>query len=108
MLSRKEFVKIINRLKETNDFVQRTNDEARKLQDAIESDFFNSMSLAISHESLVVKLLENMFNDKDILSWWLYELDYGREYKEGCFTENEKIIDISTTEKLYDYLIEKR
>ena len=109
MISKEEFVKIINRLRETNDFVNHTNDEARKLQDAIESDFFNSMSLAISHESIVVSLLENMFDCGDILGWWIYELDYGKKYKGGCITEkNGNIIDISTVEKLYDYLIEKR
>jgi hypothetical protein len=109
MITKKEFVKIINRLKKTNDFVDKTNNEARKLQDAIESDFFNSMSLSISHESIVVSLLENIFNDGDIIGWWIYDLDYGREYKDGCITEkNGDIIDVSTAEKLYDYLIERR
>ena len=109
MISKKEFVKIINRLKETNDFVEETNDRARKLQDAIESDFFNAMGLSISHESLVVRLLEDIFDDKDIISWWIYELNYGKDYKDGCFTEeNGIIIDVSTAGKLYDYLTIKK
>lgn len=109
MISKEEFVKIIERLKETNDFVDETNEKARKLQDAIRSDFFNAMSLSISHEEIAVQLLENMFNDEDIISWWIYELDYGREYKKGCIQEEKegKIVnvDVSTAEKLYDYLI---
>lgn len=105
MISKKEFIEIINRLKEVKDFVEETNDKGRKLRDAIESDFFNAMSLSISHEGTVVKLLENMF-DTDIISWWIYELDYGREYKRGCIQEgNGKNINVSTAEKLYDYLI---
>lgn len=106
MITKQEFIEIIDKLKEVNDFVNETNDKARKLNDAIISDFFNAASLSISHENLVVRLLENMFNDKDILAWWIYDLDYGRKYKDGCITEhNGDIIDISTAEKLYDYLI---
>ena len=110
MISKEEFVKIIERLKETNDFVDEINEKARKLQDAIRSDFFNAMSLSISHEEIVVQLLENMFNDEDIISWWIYDLDYGRKFKLGCIQEekNGKIvnIDLSNEEKLYEYLIE--
>lgn len=106
MITKQEFVDIINKLKEVNDFVNETNDKARKLNDAIISDFFNASSLSISHENIVVDLLENMFNDKDILSWWLYDLDYGRKYKGGYIIEADGTeIDLSTPEKLYDYLI---
>jgi len=107
MISKEEFIEIIDRLREVKDFVNETNDKAMKLRDAIETDFFNAMSLMISHEGIVIKLLEKMFEDADIISWWIYELDYGREYKEGCIQEESgKNIDISTAEKLYDYLIE--
>jgi len=106
MITKKQFVKIINKLKKVNDFVNKTNDEARELDDAIISDFFNAQSLSISHENIVVELLENMFNDTDLISWWLYERDYGRE--EGTVIwEDDKEIDLSTAEKLYDYLIKE-
>lgn len=65
MISKKEFVDIINRLKEVNDFVDNTNDNARKLHDVIVSDFFNASSLMISHETIVVQLLKNIFNLQD-------------------------------------------
>ena len=66
-----------------------------------------TMSLSISHEYTVVKLLENIFNDKDIISWWLYECDYGRNFKVGDLQVEGKQIDLTTSEKLYDYLIEE-
>lgn len=107
MLNKEKFVEIIEKLKKTNDFVDEVNDKARKLDDAIISDFFNASSLSISHESIVVELLENMF-DTDIINWWIYELDYGRKYKEGCIQDcNGKNIDLSTVEKLYDYLVKE-
>ena len=111
MITKKEFVEIIDDLRETNDFVVETNDRARKLKDAIISDFYNTMSLSISHENIVVHLLENMFNDKDIISWWLYDLDYGRKFELGCIQEAKDgfiiNIDLSSAEKLYHYLVNK-
>ena len=79
----------------------------RKLSDAVMSDFFNAQSLSISHEDIVVELLEDMFNDSDLIGWWLYELDYGRKFKMGDLVDNGVEIDLSTSEKLYDYLKEK-
>jgi len=106
MITKKQFVDIINKLKEVNDFVNKTNEEARKLNDAMISDFFNASSLSISHEGIVLELLENIFNDKEIIGWWLYDLDYGRKFKDGYLQEDGINIDVSTAEKLYDYLIE--
>lgn len=108
MITREEFMEIIDKLREVNDFVKETNARAKELHDAIISDFHNAMSLSISHEQIVVELLENMFNDTDIISWWLYELDYGRKYEEGCITESDgRVIDLSDAGKLYDYLIKE-
>lgn len=109
MITKKEFIEIINKLKEVNDFVNETNNKAKKLNDAIISDFFNASSLSISHENIVVKLLENIFDDKDIMSWWLYELDYGRKFKKGYLQDESGLdVDVSTAGKLYDYLIKER
>lgn len=109
MITKKEFIEIINKLKEVNDFVNETNNKAKKLNEAIISDFFNASSLSISHENIVVKLLENIFDDKDIISWWLYELDYGREFKKGYLQDESGLdVDVSTAGKLYDYLIKER
>ena len=51
MIDKVKFVDIINDLMEVNDFVNETNDKAKRLNDAIISDFFNAQSLSISHEN---------------------------------------------------------
>ena len=108
MISKKEFVEIINRLKEVDDFVGEVNNKARRLKDAIMFDFFNASSLMICHEGIVVELLREIFNlqDDDTLTWWLYEKDYGRMFKMGDFIQDGADIDLTTPEKLYDYLVE--
>lgn len=46
-----------------------------------------------------------MQNSVENISYFVYELDYGREYREGCVSDKNGNIDISTPEKLYDYLM---
>lgn len=78
----------------------------RKSRDNLENDFCNGAGLQISHEGIVVKLLEKLMGDScGNISYFIYELDYGKEYKEGCILDNKDFIDISSAEKLYDFLM---
>lgn len=105
MISKKEFVEIIERLKNYNDLQDKIDDLFKNNIDNKEMDFMNAGSICIGHESVVVYLLERMF-DTDMISYFIYELDYGKKYKAGCvLDENMNEIDLSTAEKLYDYLI---
>ena len=107
IISKEKFVEIINRLKSYNELQNKINDLFKENIDNKEMDFMNAGSICVGHESVVVYLLENMF-DTDMISYWIYELDYGREYKDGYVQDREgKNIDISTAEKLYDYLIKE-
>lgn len=107
MISKKEFVEIIERLKNYNDLQDKIDDLFKSNIDNKEMDFMNAGSICIGHESVVVELLENMFNT-DMISYWIYELDYGKEYKDGYVQDGKgNNIDISTLEKLYDYLIKE-
>lgn len=106
MISKEDFVKIINRLKDNAEMQEKINDLYRDTVEAKISDFNNVSYVGIYFEDIVVELLENIFNDKMNISYWLYDIDYGRKYKDGCVMKtNGTIIDISTPEKLYDILI---
>ena len=102
-----KFVEIINRLKNYNNLQDKINDLFKENIDNKEMDFMNAGSICIGHESVVVELLENMFNDKDTISWWLYECNYGRDFSLGDLEVDGIEIDLSTAEKLYDYLIKE-
>lgn len=105
MISKEKFVEILNRLENYDDLQDKINDLFKENIDNKEMDFVNAGSICIGHESIVVYLLENMF-DTDMIGYWVYELDYGEKYTEGCvLDENMNNIDLSTAEKLYDYLI---
>lgn len=106
IISKEKFVEIINRLKGYTELQNKINDLFRDNIDNKEMDFMNAGSICIGHETIVVKLLENIFNNKDTISWWIYECNYGRDFSLGDLEVDGIEIDLSTAEKLYDYLIE--
>lgn len=105
MITKEQFVRIINRLKEAYDIQNKVNEIFKNATDNILCDFTNAAGLMICHEDLVVEILENMF-DSDMISYWIYELDYGKDYIDGCVVdEHNEIINIKNPEDLYNYLI---
>ena len=108
LISREEFVKCIDRLREATDLVDKIDDIMRESRDNIENDFMNAASLQITHEQIVIDLLEKLTHDDEIysdISYFIYELDYGREYEPGMIKDNDgNELDFSTAGSLYDYL----
>lgn len=109
LISKDEFVDCINRLQEANDLTNKIDNLMREARDNIENDFMNGASLQINHESMVIKLLCKLTHDDEIYSdidYFIYELDYGREYKKGMVKDSDgNEINFSNAEGLYDYLL---
>lgn len=105
-LTKPEFVDILDRLREATELVDKVEELFRNSRDNLECDFCNGAGLQISHEGIVVNLLEKLMWDIfGNISYFIYELDYGREYQEGCVSDKNGNIDISTPGKLYDFLM---
>lgn len=107
--SKEQFVSIIETLREQED-------TAREIDAIIKSkacfsdtaDFFSADSLISSNVSTVVELLDGAFGDDDLVSYFCFELDFGRDWKRGCYVEGDGTsIDISTPAKVYDYLVSR-
>ena len=109
MISKKDFVRIINKLKDANDLQIKEHELLRKHSDNL--DGMNVGSLMIIHEGIVVELLNKIMNLPKIehigteLEWWLYETDYGRNVGYNWVEIHGARIVIDSAEKLYDYLV---
>lgn len=59
------------------------------------------------YEAKMLKLLETIFCDSSsMLTYWYYELEMGRKWTLDSVEEADGTpIDISTVDKLYDYLV---
>ena len=107
MITKTRFVEIINRLRGYYDLQSKIDSLFKDSIENTEYDFMNAGSICVGHESVVIELLTDIFKDVgEVISWWVYECDYGRSFKIGYITEADgEEIDLSTAEKLYDYLI---
>lgn len=93
--------------------IQSYHEKEITLSNAIEP--FNSSYTIIEFcPEMVASILSYMneyFEDEgDWIGYWLYELDYGtrEDLMNGCEYKNGDPIDISTVEKLYNFLIENK
>ena len=100
MISKETFIDIMSRL----EALDKKMDAADAALKELCPDF---CGLYITESfDIVVDLLKDIFKDKyDSLGYFIYELDYLRKFHMGCVTEDGEPIDLSTWDKVYDYMI---
>ena len=71
------------------------------------NDYTSVYDNSVLYES-ILNLLDIIFKQDKKGSWieyYIYELEFGKKYKEGCVKSEGKNIDLSDSGKLYDFLI---
>ena len=46
-----------------------------------------------------------MKDDEEFISYFIYELNYGRDYTFGLVTDEDGLVNLDSAENLYEYLI---
>lgn len=104
ILSKEEFVKILDNLKETEVFYDKINDVLKNY--GADGYIFPPTNI-----DDVIFLLDKIFEQDRLDSWisyFVYELEFGKNYEEGTITyQDGTIIDLSNSGKLYDFLIKE-
>lgn len=77
-----------------------------------ELGYYSSVFNTAPSMDVAVELLCEDFNDFDesgsLIDYWLYDLNCGQLYKEGCYTTNDGVpIKIGTISELYDELVRR-
>lgn len=95
------------------DAIQQQEEYDKKCTDAFQT-ILNEDRIVIGYDNGIlsrqlIKLLVACINDKgEWIEYFIYELDYGKKYTDGCVThENKTPIDLSTTDKLYEFLLKE-
>lgn len=106
LISKKEFVSILEKMKETEQLIDDIDERLRKIKDSNIRDFCSGAGLVITNQDCVLRLLALLTEDKyGDIDYFVYELKYGDEYQEGSIMrEDGSFVDLSCAEKLYDYL----
>ena len=107
-LTKEQFVEYVGRIKAT---YEKDNMLSEAIETACE-DNCRVIGLYTSECSTMVELLSLAMGldigtrDGNTLEYFIWELNFGEDYKTGCYTEQDGTpIDISTVEKLYDYIV---
>lgn len=104
-ISKEKFVSIMETIKKEYNHVIKVN----SLLNQIFEDGGGYPQMYCYNE--LVELLKFLFNDDNndsIIDYYIYELDFGKDWYKGCITVNKEDIDISNSEKLYEYLIKNK
>lgn len=99
-ISKENFIKYIDKLKELRQIENDLNSAGRKLE-----DFCISFA---DHEQLIIDILTDVFDDEapGWISYFIYDLSFGAVWYEGCVTEKDGVdIPLGNTGDLYNLLI---
>lgn len=101
MLTKKEFCKYIDKLKTAWDTDLKVSELAREAR----TDFLGSDMCYLGTEYCEL-LSKAMSSDSEDIEFFCFVSNFGRDWESGMVTdENGNDIDLSTAEKLYDFLV---
>ncbi len=104
-MNKQQFTKHLTRLVELKKGVEKIEDVIRE---STITDVFTGGLLGIGwYEDLLINILEDAMEDTSRnISYWIYELEMGKEWKKGTITDVDgKDIKLKTINDLYRELI---
>lgn len=105
-LTKKYFIKIIGQLKLQDDHDRKCSDAFKViLPDDYTSGYANHI---LTNQLIEILKIAMTDTENDWIGYWIYELDYGKEYTEGCVTDNGVNIPLRTASDLWDMLIKNK
>ena len=98
LISKENFIKYIDKIKRMRDIEDAINEAGKSIE-------FFQFSFG-DYEDLVFKVLEDAFDDQNSgwISYFIYELDFGKKWHEGSITQYGKSIPMRNAGELYDVL----
>lgn len=100
MISKETFVDVMNKLEE---FDKKMNDVDVSMK-ALSPDFCGFYAPQVFY--IVLDILSEIFDDKeDWLSYFMFERDWLHDWSVGDVLVDDKPVDLSTWDKVYDFLI---
>lgn len=95
-MTKENFSELINAVKNHSEYIW-------NLYKDYGIDFVNSPVMEIENE--ITKYLKAQFDDKfDWISYWMWELNFGENWKPGTVTENGNDIPLKTIDDLWNLL----
>ena len=108
-MTKERFVKIIDELEAGENLQNKIASAVRQFNNLVRSDYPEQYGMVISHEFLVIELLEEIMGDAHHdIEFFCTELEFGKKYNPGDVVDEDGTeLDFSSAEKLWEYLTNK-
>ena len=105
-MTKEKFIQIISELEAAENLQNKIASAVRQYNNLIHSDYPEPYGMVISHEFLVIELLEEIMGDEHHdIEFFCMELEFGKKYNPGDIVDEDGTeLDFSTAEKLWEYL----
>lgn len=105
-MTKELFVRALDELRDSEDLVEKIADLIYDYNCKYGSDFPEKYGMVLQHIDVLVELLAtSMGDDGDLISWWCYEKNFGRDFYPGDLVNNGREISLRTAEELWNYLV---
>lgn len=104
VISRDYFIEIMEALKLQHEHDTKCLDAFEIILPDSRVSYYDNSKL----NNALLGILQKAFSDENDHSWieyFMYELNYGAKYEEGCVTSNDKVVPMSDAGELYDFLV---
>lgn len=104
MISKENFIGVVDSIEKFATEEDRLYQETGKVLCLYENDALNDMV------SSVICFLNSLFDDEsDWIGYYIYELDFGKHWTEGCITEKDgEVVYLRDAGELYDFLLKNQ
>ena len=108
LITREEFVNIMARMDRVNSVAKKIESLLGESGNDCLHDSKNAADIMLAEQDILLEILERVMEDKyKIIESFVLEQDFGRYEKYNKFIDsNGNEVDVSTAEKIYDYLVE--
>ena len=100
LISRDHFIELVDRAEELVKLDRTIFDISHKVL-----EFPPELNLEVDKIQILLSVI--MQDTTDMIGYYMWEIDFGNDYKPGCITINDEEIDISDSGKLYDVLLKE-
>lgn len=98
------FIDLMNSIISLHQQQEKFNDVLKEIDSEFGGCYINNKSI-----DKLYNLLKDLTNDSsDIIGYWLWELEFGERYEEGCVTEEDGTpIPLKTLDDVWNYLVDE-
>ena len=97
LISREHFIELVDRIEELVKLDRTIFDISHKVL-----EFPPELNIEVDKMQVLLRII--MQDSTDLIGYYMWEINFGEDYKPGCITFNDEEIDISDSGKLYDIL----